>query len=114
VATVSAHNEPTICLYPEPTLSSIEYGYDHIGHEAARMMDCLLEGNQPDEPHLHIPPRELVIRRSSDFLYIDDEVVSAAMQFISQNAHKAITVNDVAFVANVSRRTLEQRFMDLS
>jgi LacI family transcriptional regulator len=110
VAIVSAHNEPTLCLYPDPTLTSIEYGFDHVGHEAARMMDGLLQGKPPDPPAILVPPREIVIRRSSDFVFIDDEIVSAAMQFISQFARKPITVDRVVHEVSVSRRTLEQRF----
>ncbi len=107
---VSAHNEPTLCQYPEPTLTSIEYGFDHIGYEAARMLGSLLQGKKLDQKTILVPPREIVIRRSSDFIFIDDQVVTAAMQFISQNAHRPITVDSVLHVVSVSRRTLEQRF----
>ncbi len=110
VAIVSAHNEPTLCLCPEPTLTSIEYGFDQIGYEAARLIGRLLRGESPDPPIILAPPRELVIRRSSDFTYVDDAVVAAAVQFIAQNSQRRISVDDVAFVANVSRRNLEQRF----
>jgi LacI family transcriptional regulator len=110
VAIVSAHNEPTLCLYPEPTLTSIEYGFDHIGFEAARMLDSLMRHKKLDQKTILVPPREIVIRRSSDFVFIDNEVVTAAMQFISQNAHKPITVASVSNVVSVSRRTLEKLF----
>lgn len=110
VAIVSAHNEPTLCLYPEPTLTSIEYGFDHIGHEAARMMDSLLKGKTPDHQTIIVPPRGIVIRRSTDFTFINDPIVSTAMQFISQNSQRPISVADVARAANASRRTLEYRF----
>jgi LacI family transcriptional regulator len=109
VAIVSAHNEPTLCLCPEPTLTSIEYGFDHIGHEAARMMDGMLHGEMPDPPTVLVAPREIV-RHSSDFVFIDDETVSAAMQFISLNSRKPITVDDVVHQVGVSRRTLEKKF----
>ena len=111
VAIVSAHNEPTISLYPEPALSSIEYGYDHIGHEAARMMHGLLQGERPEKKSLLIPPRELIVRQSSDFIYIEDEMISRAIQFIAGNAAHPIGVTDVAVAARASRRALEQRFV---
>ncbi len=110
VAIVSAHNEPTLCLNPEPSLTSIEYGFDHIGFEAARMLDQLMSGKQPDDSEIFVPPRELVIRRSSDFIFINDEMVTLAIQFISQNAHKPINVGQVARHVSASRRTLEKKF----
>ncbi len=110
VAIVSAHNEPMLCLHPEPSLSSIEYGFDHIGYEAAKVLHQLMHGEKPNQKEVLIPPRELVIRRSSDFIFINDEIVSLAMQFISQNSRKSIGVDMVARQVNVSRRTLEKKF----
>ena len=110
VAIVSAHNEPTLCQHPEPSLTSIEYGFDHIGYEAARLLNQLLSGQTPDQRVLLVPPRELVIRQSSDFIFINDEMVTLAMQFISQNSHKPIGVDQVARHVNASRRTLEKKF----
>lgn len=110
VAIVSAHNEPTLCLYPEPSLTSIEYGFDHVGYEAAQLLNQLLSGMRPDQKAILVPPRELVIRRSSDFIFINDEIVTLAMQFISQNSPKPIGVDLVARQMNVSRRSLEKKF----
>lgn len=110
LAIVSAHNEPTLCQHPEPSLTSIEYGFDHIGYEAARMLNGMLNSKSPDPSTVLMPPQELVIRRSSDFVFIEDEIVSLAMQFISQNSHRSIAVTNVARAAKTSRRTLENRF----
>ena len=110
VAIVSTHNEPTICQCPEPTLSSIEFGFDRIGYEAARLLGQLLDGDNPAQKEVFVPPRELVIRQSSDFIFSHDPTVTLAMQFISQNAHKPINVDRVAHHVDVSRRTLEKKF----
>lgn len=110
VAIAGGYNEPTICLYPEPTLTSVEYGLERVGYEAARMMHRLLKREKLPEREVYLPPRALIVRQSSDFVYVDEETVSAAMQFIAQNARRRIGVEDVARAASASRRTLEQRF----
>ena len=110
VAIVAGHNEPTRCLYPKPTLTSIEYGYDRVGYEAARIMNRMLSGRAIAPKAIRMPPRELVVRGSSDSVYVDEEVVSTAVQYIVHHAGHAIRVEDVAMAAQVSRRTLEHRF----
>ena len=74
------------------------------------MMDILLKGKAPVHQTIIVPPRGIVIRHSTDFTFINDDVVSTAMHFISQNSHRSISVADVARAANASRRTLEYRF----
>ena len=110
IALVTGDNEPTICHYPEPSLTSIDFGYDRIGYEAARMMDDLLAGVEPPSVPIMLPPRQLVVRHSSDFLYVDEPVVTRAMQYIASHVRDPITVDDVADAVGVSRRTLENRF----
>ena len=110
VAVAGGYNEPTICLYPEPTLTTVEFGLDHVGYEAARLLHRLLRREKLKQEVVYFPPRELVVRQSSDFVYIDEEIVSAAMQYISQSARHDINVDDVATAAGTSRRTLETRF----
>ncbi|MEX2216155.1 MAG: substrate-binding domain-containing protein [Phycisphaeraceae bacterium] len=110
IALVAGDNEPALCLYPEPSLTSVDVGFERVGFEAARMMDQLLAGGPKPTKPLLIPPRELVVRNSSDFLYVDDPPVSAAMQFIAANSRERISVEHVAEAAGVSRRSLELRF----
>ena len=111
VALVSAHNEPTICESPEPAITSLDYGFDRVGFEAARLMDALLNGNAPATLVTKVAPRELVVRQSSDFTYLTDDVADRAMQFMATRSQKSISVSDVARHVNVSRRTLESRFV---
>lgn len=110
VAIVGGFNEPNFCLYPEPSLTSVEYSYDRVGYEAARLMHLLLLGEDVAPRTTLIAPHGLVVRNSSDFIYVDDEIVSAAMQFIAENGCGRISIDEVALAANTSRRTLEERF----
>ena len=109
-ALVGTHNEPVICAHPEPSLSSIELGYERVGYRAAELLDEMMDGARaPGEPVL-VEPVALLPRRSSDALAVEDEMVAAALRFISEHSHQPIRVSHVAKGLNVTRRTLERRF----
>ncbi len=124
VAVVAGYNEPTLCEHPQPSLSSVELGHERVGYEAARLLQRLMEAKRSSrrrgrrrrssssaEPEqIYLPPRGLVIRESTDFVAPDDEMVAAALQFISENAHYAITRDDVAEAVHVEKRTLQNHF----
>lgn len=119
VAILAGMNEEVLCDRPRPSLSSVEIGYDRIGYEAARMLDRLIDERNargrtrrpPAEiPRLILPPAGLVVRESTDFYAVDDELVAGALQFIAANSHRAINGADVARALNVHLRTLQRRF----
>jgi LacI family transcriptional regulator len=110
VALVGTHNETVICNHPEPSLTSIDLGYERVGYQAAELLDEIMGGSAaPREPIL-IPPGELIPRRSSDSLAVEDEMVASALRFISEHSHEPIRVGHVAEHLHVARRTLERRF----
>ena len=109
-ALVGTHNEPLICAHPEPTLTSIELGYQRVGYRAAELLDQMMDGMPaPTEPIL-IEPAALLPRQSTDALVVDDPLVALALRFASEHGHERIRVSDVAAAAHVTRRTLERRF----
>jgi len=109
-ALLGTHNELLICTHPEPSLSSIELGYERVGYRAAEVLDQMMDGAPaPAEPIL-LAPRALLPRGSTDALAVDDETVAAALRFISEHSHEPIRVRHVAESLHVTRRTLERRF----
>jgi len=124
VAIIAGINEETICEAARPQLSSVEFGYERIGYEAARMLDRLMDerdqakgrrkkkgrkkSQQPE--HILLPPKGLVVRESTDFFTLDDEDIAAAMEFIAANCHRPIEVDDVAKATHLHTRTLQRRF----
>jgi LacI family transcriptional regulator len=122
VAILAGMNEETLCEHPRPSLSSMEMGYERVGYEAARLLDRLMDqresmrrprtgGSQPT--HLILPPEGLVIRESTDFYAVEDELVARALQFIAANSHRSINCVAVARSLNVHVRTLQRRFSDV-
>ncbi len=110
VAIVAGWNEETLCEQPHPSLTSIELGFERVGHEAARLLDRLMTGKTPPRRTIVLPPQGLVVRESTDFYAVEDEVVAAALAFIAANSHRPIGRDDVAKAVGVELRTLQNRF----
>ncbi|HYE19692.1 MAG TPA: substrate-binding domain-containing protein [Tepidisphaeraceae bacterium] len=110
VAIVAGRNELTLCEGLRPTLSSVEVGYERVGAEAARLLDELMNGAPPPSQPILIPPAGLVVRESTDFFAVRDELVAAALQFIAANSHLPIGQDDVARAVAAETRTLQRRF----
>ncbi len=103
-------NDDLLCELARPSLSSVALPSEQIGMQAAALLARLLGGEKPPCAPLLLPPREVVVRQSSDTLAIDDSDVAAAVRFIRDHASRPIRVADVLEAVPVSRRGLERRF----
>jgi LacI family transcriptional regulator len=110
VAIVGALNDDLLCELARPPLTSVVVPTEHIGYEAAALLDRLLAGDKPPQRPLLFPPVGVVTRQSSDVLAIEDPAVAAAVRFIREHGHQPIQVGDVLKAVPVSRRSLERRF----
>ncbi len=110
VAIITGYNEPALCEQPRPSLTSIELGGERLGYEAARLLDRLMKGKKPPAEPILIPPKCLVLRESTDFYAVDDEIVAAALEFIACNSHRPIGAEDVSRAVNIETRSLQRRF----
>ena len=110
VAVVGVDNDELLCELSDPPLSSVSLDTERIGYQAAALLDRMIAGKKPKQPHLFIKPANVITRRSTDVLAIEDRHITAAAQFIRENACKGIDVSDVLKVVPMSRSTLERRF----
>ncbi len=110
VAVIGQGNEQPLCLQPEPTLTSMDYGYVQIGYRAAEMLNTMMEGGRIEVGEYLHRNVQLVARHSTDVFAVEDEIVASALRYISENCQRPIGVDDVAEQVPVSRRSLERRF----
>ncbi len=110
VAIITGWNEEALCEQPRPSLTSIETGSDRIGYEAARMLHQLMDGQKAPTRPLLLPPQGLVVRESTDFYAVEDEVVAAALTFISANSHRRIGPAEVSRAVSMETRSLQLKF----
>ena len=94
----------------DPTLSSVAMGYTTCGFEAARLLDHLMQGAKPPSAVTFCPPRELVLRRSSDVFAVSDPKVALALRHMAEHSSGPLAVAGIALAAGVGRKTLERRF----
>lgn len=117
IAIVCSHNEELHCERPDPSLTAVEFAYEQNGHEAARMLDALIDAKRTglspyaDPATVLLPPVGIVTRHSTDFFAVDDPLVGNALRYIAAHLHKPLDVKTVAGAVGVARRTLDAWFM---
>jgi LacI family transcriptional regulator len=111
VAVIGADNDEVLCELSDPPLSSVVPDTLRIGYEAAALLDRLMAGGKAPSRPVLIPPLELVSRRSTDVLALDDPHLAAGLRFIREHTFDPISVNEVARAAGMSRRVFERRFV---
>jgi LacI family transcriptional regulator len=112
IAIVGVDNEEVLCELATPALSSIPCDTEHMGYEAARLLDDLMKqgAKAPREAyHIAVPPLPLVVRGSSDNFATKDDAVLAGLRLIHQSEN-TVRVPQVVAVSGLSRRSLELRF----
>ncbi|MDO4583097.1 MAG: DNA-binding transcriptional regulator [Planctomycetia bacterium] len=110
MAVVGINNDESYCRLAKPPLSSVTLDGFRIGYAACELLESLMNGRQPPEKPLEVPPLGLVNRRSTDVLALEDRQLIRAIQFLRQNACLGIGIDDVAAYARMHRRVLERRF----
>ena len=109
IAVLGVDNDELMCNLSSPSLSSIELDFEAAGFAAARHLNELIQ-NQVENKVIHVSPIEIIERRSTDILAVEDKDVVSALIFIRNNFHKPIQVIDVVNATCRSKRELEKRF----
>jgi len=81
-----------------------------VGYEAALLLDSLMRGKKPPKDAVMIPPKELVVRASSDFHAVSDPRVARALSYMAAHSAEQLSVSMIAQFAGVGRQTLERGF----
>lgn len=109
-AIISGKNQELLCEHPRPSLTSIEIGYERIGYEAARLLDRLMQGEPAPAEPIRLAPQGMVVRESTDFFAVENDLVASALRFISANSHRRIGPDNVAQAVGAETRTLQNHF----
>jgi LacI family transcriptional regulator len=111
VAVLAADNDQLHCEIAHPPLSGIDCNLVHIGHEAARLLARLVEGEPPPAEPIPISPSRVIVRRSTDFFAFDDPLVNQAVHYLWQKVASPLSVKGVASRMGCSRRHLDHLFV---
>jgi LacI family transcriptional regulator len=102
-------NELT-CQLAEPPMSSIDPGLERVGYRAAELLGDLLDGKDPPDEPVLLPPGQIIERGSTEILAYQDPDVVRALEYIRAHAADGINVEDVLTRMNVSRSGLGAKF----
>lgn len=111
VAVIGVDNDPTVAPFSTPPLTSVVRNDRELGFLAAQLLDDLIEGRNPKELCVQIPPLGVVTRRSTETLAVDSPEVNALIQEIRSNLSKPFGVEFLMARAHMSRRQIERLFL---
>lgn len=112
IAILAMGNELSSCYTLLPTLSSVPQNISLAGFYGMQYLKELILGRGEHLKPMAIQSLPVVARGSTNVEHFDDPTISAALQFIRNNALKGIGFEDVATAVHCSRSTLSRRFKD--
>lgn len=112
LAMIGCNNDQIICNAADPTLSSIDRAAWKCGYEAASLLGKLMDGKKAPAGPLMIPPKELVVRRSTDFHAVNDPRVARALSYMAGQSTEHLSVPKIAQFVGIGRQTLERGFRE--
>ncbi len=112
VAVIGMEDNPTLCEFCRPTLSSVARDSWRQGYEAAATLDRLMDG-LPAPTDVAIPPAGIVARQSTDTISVEDPHLADALHFIHDHLDEPFGIDRVVRATSISRRQLEMRFRRL-
>ncbi len=114
ISLVGVDNDELICELSSPKISSVSLNDEQNGYYAAERLYKMMSGEKVSSDPIIGGPLNLIVRESSDILAISDQQVAKAVQFIRQNNHRLLQVENVLECKEitVSRRALERRFRE--
>ena len=110
VAVIGVDNDEVLDNLSGPTLSSIDIDIELGGYNAANMVVRMMNDPSFAGEDIVLRPISVVTRMSTSVLATKDKEVVKALQFISNNIEKKISVPDILREIPLSRRLLEKRF----
>ena len=109
VAIICTENVPSV-LDSSPQISRLDCNYEQIGYQAAALLEQMICDPAMPPQQMRLKPRDVIIRESTDYFAVDDEMVSEVLQFICGHLRENLTIVHLADELSVSQRTLQRRF----
>ena len=109
VAIVGVDNDEHTCEFASVPISSVDSNRETLAYEGAALLGQLMEGKRASHQRL-TPPKDVVVRKSSNILMVPHEAVARALSFIWQHYTEPINMDDVVGASRVSRDRLYRAF----
>ena len=110
LAVMGIDNDENLCNLTTPTLSSLDMNVEIVGYKAAELLDWKMNRKKLPSLPILIPPKGIIVRRSTDIMAINNPDVITAVRYISEFATQGVTVEEVADYVHLSHSTLCRLF----
>ena len=110
VAVIGADNNPLICDFAPIPLSSVDCDLHGLGYNAAQILDTIINGETPPTAPFFSPPKEVVLRRSTDIPAIENPAIAKAVRYIWDHFEEPINVETVIEKTGMSRSAVYNEF----
>ena len=125
VAIMGIGNDTVVCENQAVPLSSVDHDLEKNGYEGAALLNRLMgtaarrpaspsieQSNNPNNRTILLPPRGIIVRKSTDTLAADDPLLSAALREISKRLPTSFGVAEVAEALKMPRTRLNRLFAE--
>ena len=110
IAVLGSGNAIVPCNLSQPNLSSIAESFDGIGRECAQMVLSGFKVAPQGRRVITVPPLGVITRESTDIQEINNEIVTQALEYITNNIGRSFNISNLLKVTGVSRPTLVAHF----
>ncbi len=101
-------DDSSVARLNTPPLSSVQTPGERVGYTAMKLLDSLLNGEQPPSEPIRIPCQSIAVRESTQ--KNEGKSIDRALRLIEAEACKGLSVDDLARFLGMSRSSFEKRF----
>jgi LacI family transcriptional regulator len=112
IAILGVDNDEHLCLSASPPLSSIALATERAGYETAALLMRLIVNPEMRPENVVVQSTHVITRQSTDVLTLEDPNIARALRFIRTNASRGIQVPELARIAGLSKRVMQDRFRE--
>ncbi len=112
LAVLGVDNDPLVCSFVAPSISSIDNSGHRVGAAAVAVLSRMMRSKaaRKNPPAIRVQPGEVSLRRSTETYAFAQKWISDALVYISRNVEKRLTAEDVAAFVGKSLPMVEEGF----
>ena len=110
LAVLGVDNDPLVCAFAKPQLSSIDPAAHEVGRAAAKLLHAAIRGGAEPGTSVAPPPRGIVARASAVFRHDGPPWFQAALDYIHANPDRHVSTADLVRLTGLSHTSVEKAF----
>ena len=110
IAVLGVDDDRLLCSFTTPKISSVDPDAFAVGWTAAEALDRLMRGESvsPKRGFVSVPPKDIIVRASTEVYPYDPPWISDALVFIRKNVARSVNAADVFAHLGLSHTVVER------